>query len=95
MGVGESGESGPACHRVLYASWQLDFTKEVFPSQGTVYIWKEQSVFCEREERGIVRVTVKKERAQLQDVRSVGEKGGGGTPTPTLLKPSTLSRGWW
>lgn len=47
-----------------------------------MYIWKEQSVFCEREERGIVRVTVKKERAQPQDVRSAGEKGGGGTLSP-------------
>ena len=46
-------QCGIACH-ILYASWQLDFTMEVLPNQGTVYIWKEQSAFYKREMRMVV-----------------------------------------
>lgn len=54
-GASERHSGWPSLLHVLYAAWQLDFTMEISPIQGTVYIWKEHSAFCKREERGIVR----------------------------------------
>lgn len=44
-GSGRMGPEGPSLSQGPYASWQLGFTMEVLPSQETVYLCKEQSIF--------------------------------------------------